>query len=186
MSICGAADTGKSTIAQKIYEELSSLNIKSACICTDSFMIERIDRIKEGISGYNLDSINDKVLLTFVENIIRRKTVKYFPYDNRLGKNVSGHKIIIEPEVLIIEGIHSFNEIIRSRIDLKVFIDAEYTVLQKLRYNANINKRGFSEKEAYKRIDKEMEEYYHYISPNKKYSDRIITMDEKYNYQLCL
>jgi uridine kinase len=147
-------------------------------------MLERSDRNLKGISGYNLDSLKENLLVDFVDRIIGGYEVKYYPYDSRTGKNISTANIILSPAVLIVEGIHSFHKIIISKIDLKIFIDGNSDTLKKLRHNANINKRRFSQKEAYKRIDKEMEEYYHYISPNKKYSDRIITMDEKYNYQL--
>ncbi|WP_262891343.1 nucleoside/nucleotide kinase family protein [Flavobacterium columnare] len=84
--------------------------------------------------------------------------------------------------ILIIEGIHSLNEIIRDKMNLKIFIDTDDNTLRKLRFNANLNKRGFSKDEAGKRIDKEMEEYYSYVEPNKQYADIIMNIDKNYNY----
>ncbi|MBF2709896.1 uridine kinase family protein [Flavobacterium soyangense] len=184
VALCGAADTGKSTLAEKICVELNNQQVRSECISTDSFLIDRKDRNIKRISGYNTDSLKCCVLLNVVEKIEQKKEVKYYPYDNKSGKNVSGYRLINAPNVLIIEGIHSLNDIIRNKIDLKIYIDAESEVLKKLRYNANINKRGFSEKEAGKKIDNEMEEYTKYILPNKKYSDLIINSTEKYNYKI--
>lgn len=182
VSICGSADTGKSTLAGQICNELRVKNINCDFICTDSFMIDRVDRIAKGISGYNLKSLREKELLEIVENIQNEKEIKYFPYDNKLGKNISEYRTIKNIEVLIIEGLHSFNEIIRSKIDLKIFINANDKILRQLRFEANINKRGFTEREARERIGEEMREYYHFVEPNKKHSDIILNIDGNYNY----
>ena len=87
--------------------------------------------------------------------------------------------------ILIVEGIHSFHEIIRNKIALKIFIDADDKTLRTLRYKANIIKRGFSEDDAMKRLDLEMDEYYQFLHPNKKYADKIINVDENFNYQFA-
>lgn len=87
--------------------------------------------------------------------------------------------------IIIVEGIHSFHEIIRNKIALKIFIDADDNTLRALRYKANIIKRGFSEDYPIKRIDLEMDEYYQFLHPNKKYADKIINVDENFNYQFA-
>ena len=182
VSICGSADTGKSTMSRLICDELKRKNISCDFICTDSFMLERVNRIKQEITGYNLMSLKKETLLESINYIQQKKEIKYFPYDNSIGKNLSEYKIIKDVNILIIEGIHSLNEIIRDKMNLKIFIDADDNTLRKLRFNANLNKRGFSKDEAGKRIDKEMEEYYSYVEPNKQYADIIMNIDENYNY----
>lgn len=182
VSICGSADTGKSTMSSLICDELKKQNIKCDFICTDSFMIDRVDRIRQEITGYNLKCLKKEALFQSINYIQQKKEFIYFPYDNRTGKNLYEYKTIKDVDILIIEGIHSLNEIIRDKMDLKIFIDSDDKTLRKLRFNANINKRRFLKNEARKRIDKEMEEYYSYVEPNKKYADITISIDENYNY----
>ena len=182
VSICGSADTGKSTMSRLICDELKKQNIKCDFICTDSFMIERVDRIKQEITGYNLMSLKKEALFESVNHVQQKKEIKYFPYDNKAGKNLSNFKIIKYVDIIIIEGIHSLNEVIRDKMDLKIFIDSDDKTLRWLRFNANINKRGFLKEEAGKRIDQEMEEYYCYVEPNKQYADITIKVDKNYNY----
>ena len=123
-------------------------------------------------------------LLNAIEKLEQGNGLTYYPYNNRLGKNVSESKFIKGATIIIIEGIHSFHEIIRTKMDLKIFLDAESEVLKKLRYNANINKRGCTVNEASENINKEIEEYNKYIFPNIKYSDLIIELNEEYRYKI--
>ncbi|MEI6190568.1 MAG: hypothetical protein WCP61_09130 [Chitinophagia bacterium] len=184
LALCGSADTGKTTLAERICDELNKIQIKSDHLSTDSFLIDREERNIKGISGYNLAALKSNELLDAVEILEQGNGLTYYPYDNKSGKNVSECRLIKESNVIIIEGIHSFNEIIRNKIDLKIYIDAERDVLKKLRFKANINKRDFSEKEAGEKIDKEIEEFNKYILPNRKHSDLIIEITEKYNYKI--
>jgi len=147
-------------------------------------LIDREERNKKGISGYNLAALKSNELLDAVEKLEQGNGLTYFPYDNRLGKNVSESRLIKGSAVIIIEGIHCFHEIIRMKMDLKIYIDAEREVLKKLRFSANIEKRGCTENEASENINEEMEEYIKYILPNMKHSDLIIELNEKYNYKI--
>lgn len=182
VSICGAADTGKSTLASQICHELKTQNIECDYICTDSFMIDRAERKFLGFSGYNLKSLKHEKLLSTLNCIENKKKVKYYPYDNKSGKISNEYRIVNPVEILIMEGIHSFNEIFIDKFDLKIFIESDVHTLKKLRFKANINKRGVLENMAGDRIDQELEEYYRFVEPNRKYADITIRIDENYNY----
>jgi len=184
LALCGSADTGKTTLAERICDELNRMQVESNHLSTDSFLIDREERNKKGISGYNLAALKSNELLDAVEKLEQGNGLTYFPYDNRLGKNVSESRLIKGSAVIIIEGIHCFHEIIRMKMDLKIYIDAEREVLKKLRFSANIEKRGCTENEASENINEEMEEYIKYILPNMKHSDLIIELNEKYNYKI--
>ena len=184
VSLCGWADTGKTTLANKICNELNNHNIKSDYISTDSFMIERTERNQKGITGYNTKSLKEDKLTNFINKLKRKETLNYFPYDNKLGKNSTEYRIIKDFNVIIIEGLHSFNEILRNQMGLLIYIDGSIRTLKKLRFEANIKKRGFAETEARLRINNEMDEYTKYILPNKIYANINIEIDDKYNYKI--
>ncbi len=182
ISICGAADTGKSTLSKQICQELKKQNIECDVISTDSFMLDREQRLRKGFSGYNSMSLLSEKLIFTISEIENKKQIQYFCYDNKLGKNRDEYRVIPPIEILIIEGIHSFSEQIRDKAELKIFLDADESTLKKLRFKANINKRGFTENNAGNRINEELDEYYTFIEPNKRYSDIIINTDENFNY----
>lgn len=184
VSLCGWADTGKTTLAEQICSGLRALNIESDHISTDSFMPERAERNRKGISGYHTDSLKKEELLRYIARLRERAAVKYYPYDNRTGRNAAAYRTIEAADVIVIEGIHSFNEAIRSQAGLLIYIDAPVDVLEELRFHANIKKRGFAEAEAGARIKDELEEYFRYISPGKKYAQLTITVDGHYNYAI--
>jgi uridine kinase len=159
------------------------LNISCDSISTDSFLIDRAERINQHISGYNLKALKNEDLLNTLNTIQQKISYEYFPYNSITGKNLSEGKFIRNIDVLIVEGIHAFNKNILDKIVLKVFIDSNEETLRKLRFNANINKRRFLKNDAGKRIDNEIKDYYEFVAPNKKYADIIIQIDENYNYQ---
>ena len=183
VAICGAADTGKSTMAKNICDELRLNNLKSDLISTDSFMIDRVERNERKISGYNFISLRQEELSFFINEIGHGGSMNYYQYDNKIGRTVNEFRVIKEIEVLIVEGIHSFNDKIRAQIDLKIFITGNNDTLRSLRYHANKTKRGFSETEATIRLDKELNEYNQFIEPQKIHSDIILNVDDKYNYR---
>ncbi|AMO19068.1 hypothetical protein [Flavobacterium columnare] len=93
VSICGSADTGKSTMSRLICDELKRKNIRCDFICTDSFILDRVNRIKQEITGYNLMSLKKETLLESINYIQQKKEIKYFPYDNSIGKTYLNTKL---------------------------------------------------------------------------------------------
>ena len=182
IAICGPADTGKSTISKSLCQALNEKGFNTEIICTDSFMIERKGRIIGGFSGYNHQSLKATELLVFLNNIADKKAVQYFNYDSLTGKNATQHRTIQNVEILIVEGIHALHETIRDKMDWKLFLFSDNNTLRKLRLEANLKKRGFKEIEAALRIDMEMNEYFIFLEPLKKYANQTLFVDKQYEY----
>lgn len=184
VAICGWADTGKTTLARKLCSLLNIHSVPSDFITTDSFMLERAERNRSGISGYNPGSIREDALAEAMDILYKKHSYTYFHYDNRTGRNSDIHRTIQPSRVIIIEGIHAFNESIREQMHLKIFIDSTPDILKALRFNANIHKRGFCESEAKLRIDSELGEFIRFVLPLKESADMIINVDCSYNYKI--
>ncbi|KAA5534874.1 AAA family ATPase [Taibaiella lutea] len=185
ISICGCADTGKSTFAKVIAEVLSAMSITCNFLSTDSFMLERQERNKLGISGYNPQSLNIDALLNVLALLRKNQTYRYYAYDNKTGRN-SDEGIVMRPsKVYIIEGIHAFNQQIRQHTSFGIFIHAEDEILRKMRLRANVSKRGFDEETAGEKIASEMMEFNAYVLPDRHYANLIINVDEHYSYRIA-
>jgi uridine kinase len=183
VALCGWADTGKSTVASQLCSDLGRFDIFGDMISTDSFMRDRAERNALGISGYNPRSIDIQALDSAISKFLTRESFAHYPYDNRTGtKNVRPR--VVEPcDVLVVEGIHSFNPGVAKRMHLKVFIDADEVTLRQMRYRANMQKRGMKAVDAEARIESEWQEYCTAVRPLISSADLIVHVDESYNYR---
>lgn len=184
IAICGWADTGKTTLAQKIADGLLRMNITSDSFSTDSFMLERQERNRLGISGYDPQALCMEKLRHAMETLSAGKAYAYYPYDNRAGKNAATCRWIQPSDVYIIEGIHSFDGGIRKQTSFNIYIHADNDTLQEMRVHANIKKRGFNEADARARVASEMKDFIRYTLPGSKYADLRIQVDVHYNYEI--
>ncbi|MEI6821586.1 MAG: hypothetical protein WCL51_06600 [Bacteroidota bacterium] len=50
VSLCGSADTGKTTLAERICSELNRMHKESNKLSTDSFLIDREERKKKDLA----------------------------------------------------------------------------------------------------------------------------------------
>lgn len=184
IAICGCADTGKTTLARKIADGLLKMNITSDSFSTDSFMLERQERYRLGISGYDPQALCMEKLQHAMETLSTGKAYACYPYDNRAGKNAATCRWIQPSDVYIIEGIHAFDPTIRKQTAFNIYIHADNDTLQEMRVRANIKKRGFNEVDAQARVASEMKDFIQYTLPGSQYADLLISVDVHYNYEI--
>jgi uridine kinase len=181
-SICGWADTGKSTLAAELCRALHRRNITADWISTDAFLKNRADRDRLGISGYNSRSLDADELAAAVNAIAAGQEYTYYPYDNRTGAKAPNSKTISCQSIVVIEGIHALHEAIRDRCGLRAFIHSEDATLVEIRAKANMSKRGMNGVDARSRIGSELAEFRDYILPTKAYANVIIRVSQDYDY----
>jgi uridine kinase len=184
LAICGWADTGKSTLAANLCHAIESHNVSADWISTDAFLKSREDRNKLGISGYHPLALDAKALSIAVARLVARREYVYFPYDNRTGRNVSIATTIAPESIVVIEGVHAFNDAIWRFCHLRMFIDADEGTLRAMRARANVRKRGMSGAEAMARIDNEFEEYRTYVLPRKRLANIFANVSLEFEYDV--
>uniref|UniRef100_UPI0035B2DDED uridine kinase family protein n=1 Tax=Chitinimonas sp. TaxID=1934313 RepID=UPI0035B2DDED len=159
LALCGWADTGKSTLAASIADELRLRNISADWISTDAFMQNRNTRNQLGISGYNSLSIRGDELRQALQAVSLGQAFDYYPYDNWSGTKAVTPRPVAAQEVIIVEGIHALHPQIIDLLHLKIFIDADEATLRQMRLDANQSKRGMNLTQAGERIDHEFHEF---------------------------
>lgn len=185
VALCGWADTGKSTLAHRLCEDLRLLGVTGAPMSTDAFMKDRSERNALGITGYNPASIDIQALKSSIVRFSEGRPFAYHPYDNKTGTKREA-PLVVEPcSVLVVEGIHSFHADVVARMHLKVFIDSDESNLRQMRYRANIRKRGMNAHDAGMRIQAEWNDYCAFLRPLSKLADLTVQVDQDYNYR-CL
>lgn len=146
-------------------------------------MKDRSERNELGINGYNPRSIDIAALHAAILKFIERKPFQHYPYDNRTGTKQKRPRLVEPCDVLVVEGIHSFDHAVASQMDLKVFFDSDESTLRRMRFNANLHKRGMKPEEAGARIQSEWEDYCAIVRPLLSSADLVVQVDEQYNYR---
>jgi uridine kinase len=182
IAICGWADTGKSTLAASLCSALRQRQTSADWISTDAFLIERTERNRLGVSGYNPASIDADDLASAVRKLSNGGSFSYHPYDNRSGRKTGSSRTIDAQAVVIIEGIHAFHPALSTHLDYRIFIDADDDVLRTLRINGNRTKRGMELDDAVRRVDHEFAEFRQFIAPQKSLADALVSVSSDYSY----
>ena len=97
VSVCGWADTGKSTLAGLLCSAIQRRKINADSISTDAFLNDRESRNKLCLTGYNPASIDADELVAAVKKLSEGESYVYFPYENRSGKKVNQSKLFLLP-----------------------------------------------------------------------------------------
>lgn len=182
IAICGWADTGKSTLAGLLCEQLREQGLSADWISTDAFLIDRETRNRLGLTGYNTASVDADEMLNAVNRLSRGLAYEYHPYINRTGTRAVEAKTIHPQAVVVIEGIHSLHPRLLPSLHYKVFIDAASDVLKDLRIRANMVKRDMPHEEAGRRVDFELQEFEKHTAPAKHLADCVMNIDRSYHY----
>lgn len=171
--ITGPSGVGKSTMAKLL-----------SCILEyDTFVIISGDdahkwtRESENWQNYthlnpecnNLDKEYEQ--LHQIKNNIQ---IKRKLYDHSTG--LFSDETFIDPKQFIIyEGLHGlYSDKLRELADLKIYVDTEEELKIAWKINRDMKKRGYSEEEVLKIIQRRLADESKYIHPQKKYADVIV------------
>ena len=120
--IAGPSSSGKTTTAKRIYGEIySQTGVGPLYLGTDDYFVERKDSPigpdgKPDFEG--LDCVDLKLFNQQMEDLLAGKEVDIPEFDFLNGTKVFGKRItaLREKQVLVIEGIHSLNDVLTKNI----------------------------------------------------------------------
>jgi uridine kinase len=186
VAVCGAADLGKTYLSAQLVEVLSQMELTAGLLTLDSYMMNRTDRIKEGISGYQPKAYD---LLAVKKDLIKFKNaepIDFFPYDHCIGQQVFQKETLVSCDILLLDGLHSMNDELASLIDFSIFLCTDDAQLKEIRHKADIKKRKQSIKFSNENAAVEFENYKHFVEPYKNLADVVLLLKEQWKYSLIV
>ena len=184
IALCGAADIGKSYLSSELAQSLEARGISANCLMLDSFLMNRSDRIKNNLSGYDAEAYDFESIAWLLTQFQLGQSISYFPYDHPAGTNSSTQKTIMPCKVLIIDGLHAMHKTLKSFCSLRLFVFTDDEQLRSIRRKADAVKRKQAPEVSERLEPLEFEAYKRQVEPYKKDADLLIYLRRKWEYRV--
>lgn len=177
IGITGGSGSGKSTIAQEIFETFGGSHI--AMMQQDAYYKDQSHLTMDERTKTNYDhphAFDNTLLVEHLKELINWQTIERPIYDFTVH-NRSEKTIRVEPkDIIIVEGILILeDERIRDLLDIKVFVDTDADVRIIRRLLRDIEERGRTVQsvvDQYLTVVRPM--HFQFTEPSKRFADIII------------
>ncbi len=120
--IAGPSSSGKTTTAKRICEEIAKVSEEPLYLGTDDYFVNRTDTPLDADGKPDFEGLNALDLELFnkqMEDLLSGKEVDIPEFDFIEGKKIFGKRktALKEGQTIVIEGIHSLNDVLTQRID---------------------------------------------------------------------
>jgi len=177
IGIAGGTGSGKTTLAERIIEELNEPNV--FIIKQDayykSYSALSFDE-RKNINFDHPDAFDTPLLIKHLNNLKNDVPIDMPQYDfaTHLRKKetipISPHKVIMIEGILIFE-----NKELRNLLDIKIFVDTDADVRILRRIKRDIQDRGRTFESVYNQyMDTVRPMHLEFVEPSKKYADIIV------------
>lgn len=177
IGIAGGTGSGKTTVARKIYE---SLHLDSAVFLDHDSYYRELAHLslaeRKQVNFDHPDALDNALLVEHLDALVRREPIRKPCYDFAAHTRSDETEEIAPRDVILLEGILLFVEPeLRSRFDLKIFVDTEPDVRFIRRLRRDLELRG-------RTLDSVIEQYlgtvrpmhWEFVEPSKRYADIIL------------
>jgi uridine kinase len=177
IGISGASGSGKTLVAQTLYETLGSQQVVT--LQEDSYYKDLSHLPFEKRTQFNFDhpdAFDHVLLITHLQDLLKGKTIQHPVYDftthtrKKETKTLGPHRIIILEGILVL----TIPEL-RDLMDIKIFVDtpADICFIRRLQRDIHERKRTVeSVINQYQNTVRPM--FMQFIEPSKRYADIII------------
>ncbi|MCG8670644.1 MAG: hypothetical protein MI867_14610 [Pseudomonadales bacterium] len=184
VAIAGAADLGKSTIANQLAGTLSQSGVPSSVLSLDSYLMNRCDRMARDISGYQPQAYQLHTARSDIESWWAGSGIKVATYDHERGE-VSGEEVIVPAgTILIVEGLHAMHELLIPLVHFSIFLETDDQQLTAIRLQADFEKRNQTLDFARRQAATEMQRYKCFVAPYQQQANLILRLVEPWDYQI--
>jgi len=177
IGIAGGTGSGKTTLAERIIEELNEPNV--FIIKQDayykSYSALSFDE-RKNINFDHPDAFDTPLLMKHLNNLKNDFPIDMPQYDfaNHLRKKetipISPHKVIMLEGILVFE-----NKELRNFLDIKIFVDTDSDVRILRRIKRDIQDRGRTFESVYNQYMNTVRPMHlEFVEPSKKYADVIV------------
>ncbi len=151
IGICGASGSGKSTLARELVK-----NIGAKCLVMnqDAYYFDHPDMTDEERENFNYDepaSFDHDLILSDVESLMAGNKTPRRGYDFSRHRRSDPDEMMEVPDVLIIEGIHTFHDKrLCDKMLLKIYVQVDPDVCLLRRIKRDMRDRGRNIEGIYK------------------------------------
>lgn len=177
IGIAGGTGSGKTTLAERIIEELNEPNV--LIIKQDAYYKSHSELSfdeRKKINFDHPDAFDTSLLIKHLNNLKINVPINLPQYDftTHLRKKetipISPHKVIMLEGILIFE-----NKELRNLLDIKIFVDTDADVRILRRIKRDIQDRGRTFKSVYNQYMNTVRPMHlEFVEPSKKYADVIV------------
>jgi len=177
IGIAGGTGSGKTTLAERIIEELNEPNV--LIIKQDAYYKSHKELSfdeRKNINFDHPDAFDTQLLMKQLSNLKNDVPVEMPKYDFathlRMKQTipVSPHKVIMLEGILVFE-----NKELRNLLDIKIFVDTDADVRILRRIKRDIKDRGRTFESVYNQYMKTVRPMHlEFVEPSKKYADVIV------------
>lgn len=184
VSICGAADLGKSHLSKKIAETLTKQNLSCNHLTLDSYLMDRKIRNEKGLSGYSIKAYDKNEALNNLVDLKNGQSIEFRPYNHEEGKKEYDSVELKSADVLIFDGLHSMHSSFLPYIDISIFVYTKDGFLKMIRRDADLIKRNYTLKYSEKISESEFNLYKANVEAYKEKSNYLLFLESKWKYKL--
>jgi uridine kinase len=177
IGIAGGSGSGKSTVVNKIIDGLVGYSL--AILDQDSYYKHYPDLTFEQRKHLNFDhpdALDMGLMISQLDELIDGKDIKKPNYDFKIYNRVNDITLVKAGNLIIIEGILIFdNEVLRDKMDIKVFVETDDDIRFIRRMMRDIKERGRSIDSIVTQYTKQVRPMHlTFVEPTKRYADIII------------
>lgn len=159
LGICGASGSGKTTLARELVK---NLGVKCLVLSQDAYYFDHPDFTEEERENFNYDepsSFDHDLILSDVERLLAGESVPRRGYDFANHRRSDPDEMLEVPEVLIMEGIHTFHDKrLCDKMLLKIYVQVDPDVCLLRRIKRDMRDRG-------RRIESIYKQYLNTVKP---------------------
>jgi len=177
IGIAGGTGSGKTTVAQKIYDSLNGINV--IIIQQDAYYIDLGHLVLEERKKINFDhpsSIDNELLVEHLNQLINGKEIEIPIYSFTNYTRMKEKTRVIPQDIIILEGILVLEEKkVRDLLDVKIYVDTDEDERFIRRLIRDTKQRGRTMEsviEQYLTVVKPM--FLQFVEPSKRYADIVI------------
>lgn len=187
IAIAGASASGKTLLAQTVYQELQS-ELGSQCdvaiLAEDAYYRDQshLDMSERELTNYDHpDAFEHELLEAHLQDLSDGKSIAMPEYDFPHHTRAQTTHTVQPAKVIIVEGILLLSDAkLRQMFDIKVFVDTPLDICLLRRIERDLQERGRSLESITKQYTETVRPmYYEFIAPSRSHADLVITRGGK-------
>lgn len=177
IGISGPSASGKSLLANTIVKEVGSNQV--AVISEDAYYKDMSHLPLEARAKLNFDhpnSLDHELLCKHLDKLQAHQAIEMPIYDHASHRRLKETRCIGQHTIIVLEGILLLvDEELRSRMDIRIFMDTPLDICLVRRLKRDINERERTIDSVLEQYEKTVRPMYlQFIEPSKRYADLIV------------